>query len=146
MSTPLVLTRPAGRSASVRGPVRRAPRRPRQTAPAEREEFLRATVQSLAVAVVEVLTGSRACTSIARWIEPALYERIRTHAALRQDLARSVAPRGYVFTAGRPRVCPIGESVVEACVVVRGTRRHRAVAMRLEHARGRWQVTEFVSV
>ncbi|GAA4395166.1 Rv3235 family protein [Brevibacterium sp. R8603A2] len=146
MSTPLTITRPAGRSQAVRSPIHRAPQRRRPATPAEQAEFLRTTVQSLAVAVVEVLTGARASSSIARWIAPELQERIRTHAALRQDLARAVAPRGHVFTPGRPRLCMIGDSAVEACVVVRAARRHRAVAMRLEHMHGRWLVTEFVSV
>lgn len=146
MSTPLTLSRPAGRTPAVRTPVHREPRHAPAAAPADRAEFLRTTVQSLAVAVVEVLTGARSSGSVARWIAPELYERIRTHATLRQDLARAVAPRGRVFTAGTPRLCTISDTVVEASVVVRGTRRHRAVAMRLEHSRGRWHVTEFVSV
>ncbi|GAA4285141.1 hypothetical protein GCM10022261_26720 [Brevibacterium daeguense] len=145
MNTPLTLSRPSPRHEIVRTPPHREPSRPvrRQADPSE---LLVATVRSLAVAVVEVLNGVRPAGSVARWIAPALRERIRTHAALRQDLARAVAPRTSTFAAGTPRLCAISENVVEAAVVVRSARRHRAVAMRLEHERGRWLITQFVTV
>ncbi|GAA2008103.1 Rv3235 family protein [Brevibacterium samyangense] len=145
MTTPLVLTRPTPRTPGRSAPVTRTVVGPPAASDEEPDDFLIATVRSLATAIVEVMQGARAAASIARWVEPELLERLRTHAAIRGDLARSAPPLRTVQSTGTPRLCRVSPTVVEAAVVITTPRRSRGTGLRLEHVRGRWCVTGFVS-
>lgn len=109
-------------------------------------DLLRHLAPSLALAVTEVLFGLRAHTTIEKWVEPTLLERIRDHAAVRSALAarrgRTDAPLGIRSL----RLCPLSDSTVEAAAVVASRMRPRGVGMRFERHRERWRLTEFVSV
>ncbi len=90
-------------------------------------------------AMVEVLAGVRPPAQLARWTSPDVYaglqRRVRGHAA------------GPGRWTGRPavvrsvHVCQPADGVVEACAVLVGGERVRAVALRLEGVDGRWRVT-----
>ncbi|MFB9777838.1 Rv3235 family protein [Brevibacterium otitidis] len=142
-----------GSTTAAAAPTRgmRAPRSaaPQQTAgarPAEHDDdviaALEAAAASLSVAIIEIFSGTRAPSSVGRWVAPDLFERIRAHAAYRQKLTAAAPPRPAMLAAGKPRVCLISERVAEAAVVVNTGRRHRAVALRLEHIRNRWLLTQ----
>lgn len=103
---------------------------------------LQAAASSLSVAIIEIFGGTRAPSSVGKWVAPDLFERIREHAAYRQQLAKAAPPRPAMLSASTPRVCLVGPRVAEAAVVVSTGRRHRAVALRLEHIRNRWLVTQ----
>lgn len=149
----LTLTRPRPRAETAprQAPstVPAATRRPEpessRAAEAEQQdliEALQAAASSLSVAIIEIFGGTRAPSSVGKWVAPDLFERIRAHAAYRQQLAKAAPPRPAMLSAGNPRVCLVGPRVAEAAVVVNTGRRHRAVALRLEHIRNRWLVTQ----
>ncbi len=141
----LTLIRPAPRSAARAAKIA-APRTRDVPTPPVVDEELERTVVSLALAAVEVLHGKRASSTISRWFAPELYERIRQSAAKRAELSRSQPQRQISFAPGRPRVCRVTADIVEASVVIRSQRRHRAVSLRLETHRGRWRVTQLLTL
>lgn len=157
----LTLTRPRPRAATAPGqapsPVLAAARQPepetrraaepgtRRAAEPDPQDLvaaLQAAASSLSVAIIEIFGGTRAPSSVGKWVAPDLFERIREHAAYRQQLAKAAPPRPAMLSASTPRVCLVGPRVAEAAVVVSTGRRHRAVALRLEHIRNRWLVTQ----
>ncbi|MBD8021096.1 Rv3235 family protein [Brevibacterium gallinarum] len=157
----LTLTRPRPRAATAPGqapsPVPAATRSPvpetrraaepgtRRAAEPDQQDLvaaLQAAASSLSVAIIEIFGGTRAPSSVGKWVAPDLFERIREHAAYRQQLAKAAPPRPAMLSASTPRVCLVGPRVAEAAVVVSTGRRHRAVALRLEHIRNRWLVTQ----
>ncbi|MCT1658029.1 Rv3235 family protein [Brevibacterium luteolum] len=149
----LTLTRPRPRAATAPGqapsPVPAATRPPepetRRAAEPDQQDLvaaLQAAASSLSVAIIEIFGGTRAPSSVGKWVAPDLFERIRKHAAYRQQLAKAAPPRPAMLSASTPRVCLVGPRVAEAAVVVSTGRRHRAVALRLEHIRNRWLVTQ----
>lgn len=157
----LTLTRPRPRAATAPGqapsPVLTAARPPepetrraaepgtRRAAEPDQQDLvaaLQAAASSLSVAIIEIFGGTRAPSSVGKWVAPDLFERIREHAAYRQQLAKAAPPRPAMLSASTPRVCLVGPRVAEAAVVVSTGRRHRAVALRLEHIRNRWLVTQ----
>ncbi|WP_349828687.1 Rv3235 family protein [Brevibacterium litoralis] len=162
MTSAFVLTRPLARPAPARpavlGPGASAPGAPDPAAtgpvasaagsppPDDHDGFLETAVRSLVVALLQVRSGERAAASIARWVSPELLDRLRTHATLRQELARGAPPHDQSTRPGVPRLCHVDKGIVEASVVLRGARRARAAALRLEYGRGRWTVTRFLCV
>lgn len=146
MTQELTLRRPHREAAAQQRAHPLARRRAEPLPPEPADDDLQRTAASLALAAVEVLHGLRALRAIARWFEPALLERIRVSAELRAELNRTQAPQHLGFAPGRPRICRISEDIVEACVVIRTRRRHRAVALRLETHRGRWIVTQLLTL
>lgn len=142
-ASPLTLRRPRPRQASARTAViRQAPARQQA---AETTSVIAQTARSLAVAGVEVVCGLRAPATIARWVEPELYESMCRTAALRESL-RGAAPRVRLVSTGRARLCRIGTTIVEAAIVVGSVTRNRAVALRLEFRSDRWIMTQFVAM
>ena len=104
------------------------------------------TVKALAVAVVEVLHGTRSQQTIARWVTPELLEKIRRYAQTRRTLARATPAAAAHSPAAAPRLCYVTERIVEATVILRSAQRSRAVALRLEQHKHRWMVTELVTI
>ena len=118
-----------------------------------------AIVRSVAQAGLEVLGGTRPLQQMARWLDPASFERLALRANLvrGRDAADSAASRGRNRSgAGTPspdvrlhrqvrirsaRVCPVSEGVYEAAVVAQEQSRVRAVALRVELRRGLWKIT-----
>lgn len=99
-------------------------------------------VARLAQAVLEVEAAERPVTQLSRWVVPAIYRRLDRRQQLR---ARQLDPR-------RPRtrcpehvrsvhVCHPAPDVAEVSVVTAGAERCRALALRLEHRKGRWMCT-----
>jgi hypothetical protein len=96
------------------------------------QAWARRTVQ----AVVEVLSGVRPLAQLARWTSPDVY------AALQRRRAGAAQPRpGRRPVVRSVHVCEPADGVAEACAVVIGQGRARAVALRLEGLDGRWLVT-----
>jgi len=89
----------------------------------------------LGQAVLEVLSGGRPVTQLLRWTSAQVYAELAEHRAghsLRRESVRSV------------HVCEPADGVAEAALVVAGSERPRAVALRLEGLRGRWVCTAIV--
>ena len=95
----------------------------------------------LARTVIEVVSGERPSGQLARW----------TSRAVHADLSRRAAAAArHPAVMGRPpqcrrvrsvRVFAVSPTVVEACAVVSGAVRSRAVALRLEAVGDRWIAT-----
>lgn len=118
-----------------------------RTLSSEDRALLEQMVPALGTALVEVLVGLRPAHAVERWIEPALYGRIREHVAVRTSLTRYSGQTPETRALARShRLSPVSETVAEASVVVRTRNRARALAMRFERTRARWRLTEFLSV
>jgi hypothetical protein len=97
---------------------------------------------------LEVLYGSRDLAQIARWVTDDVYKamqakvdaRTRKLSLMSPDVRERIAHHFTLshVTIGNPR-----EGIIEACVVVRGTQRIRAAALRLEGYDHRWRATSF---
>ena len=97
---------------------------------------------------LEVLYGSRDLSQIARWVSEDVYKamqakvdaRTRKLSHMPPSLRSAVTQRFTLshVTIGNPR-----DGIVEACIVVRGTQRIRAAALRLEGIDRRWRATSF---
>lgn len=96
----------------------------------------------LAQAVLEVEAAERPVIQLGRWVAPEIYRRLDRRQQLQ---ARQLDPRRT-----RPRrpeqvrsvhVCQPTPDVAEVSVVTSGGTRCRALALRLEHRRGRWLCT-----
>ncbi|MGI8699254.1 MAG: Rv3235 family protein [Mycobacteriales bacterium] len=95
----------------------------------------------LVQAVVEVLSGDRPATQLARWTTAGVY----------YDLQRAAtrAARERAVFASRPRtdvvrslhVSEPADGVAEVCALIERDRRVRALALRIEGLDGRWQCT-----
>jgi hypothetical protein len=121
--------------------VRRGPARAPSTrgGGAERPEP-GAWVARLVQAVVEVLAGDRPLLQLMRWLDIAVYERLAEHVTNRAGRPPGARP-GPVRAVRSVHLCEPRAGVVEAAVVVGSGARVRAVAVRLEGARGRWRCT-----
>ncbi|MGW6174618.1 Rv3235 family protein [Arthrobacter sp. NPDC055138] len=126
------------------------PVRLRTTADPEAAAELRqvtATARSVAQACLEAVAGTRPVQQLARWLDPASYEKlvhradiVKTHQAkLRAGGAPLRLHRSAVVRSSR--VCRAAEGAYEASLVVADSRRVRAIALRLELVRGLWKVT-----
>jgi hypothetical protein len=87
-------------------------------------------------AVIEVLTGVRPLAQLLRWTSPDVYAGLQRRGAA---TVRPVSGRRAVVRS--VRLCEPADGVVEACAVVIGNGRARAVALRLEGLDGRWRMT-----
>ena len=109
-------------------------------------QLLESMSPALATALVEVLVGSRAATSIEKWVEVPLFERILEHVRVRESLSQRNPHTDRPRSTSVPRLCEVSDSVVEIALVVTTTRRPRALALRLTRRRSRWRLSDFVSI
>ena len=136
---------PAGTAAMAR-PV---PLRP-QGGPVEEDELqhVTATARSVAQACLEAVSGTRQVQQLARWLDPASYEKlvhrsniVRAHQAKLRSDGRAPLRLHRSAVVRSSRVCRDTPSAYEASLVVAEAGRVRAVALRLELVRGLWKVT-----
>lgn len=99
-----------------------------------------AWVARLVQAVVEVLAGDRPLLQLMRWLDLEVYEHLAEHITNRPGRTPGARP-GPVRAVRSVHLCEPRAGVVEAAVVVGSGARVRAVAVRLEGARGRWRCT-----
>jgi hypothetical protein len=99
-----------------------------------------AWVARLVQAVVEVLAGDRPLLQLMRWLDITVYEQLSEHVTKRAGRPSGARP-GPVRAVRSVHLCEPRAGVVEAAVVVGNGVRVRAVAVRLEGARGRWRCT-----
>lgn len=96
--------------------------------------------RSIALAVVETLTGQRYPTQLERWVTPDLYEAIERRVALaeRLDGPANRTPRAQALSS---RTCHVNEQIAETTHVIAQGQQVRAVAVRLEAHRRQWMAT-----
>lgn len=97
---------------------------------------------------LEVLYGSRDLAQIARWVTDDVYKAIQARVEARTRKLSLLPPAlrasiTHRFTLSNVKIGNPREGVVEACVVVHGTHRIRAAALRLEGYDHRWRTTSF---
>lgn len=92
----------------------------------------------LAQAVVEILAGRRPAAQVLRWVDPAVYERVRRSAEATAARGRG---GGVPVRVRRVRVGTSPDGPVEAVVVLDDGARCRSLALRLEPLDGRWLCT-----
>ena len=100
-------------------------------------------VDNLALGVVEVLGGVRDLEQLGRWMTEAVYKHLLRRsviAARGRSARRQPATRPKVRIAAR-RITVPADGVVEATVILTGSARTRAVAIRLEGIDRRWRAT-----
>lgn len=116
---------------------------------------------AVVLAAVEVLTGTRPITQLARWVTPEVLEALTTQLATTDrpaagqrhrtqssgraqrpgvDRGGRVAPTPRA-TVRRIKLSRLDDRTVEACVVLHDGVRVRAAAARLKVHRGHWRVT-----
>jgi hypothetical protein len=107
-----------------------------------------AMARSVAQACLEAVSGTRPVQQLARWLDPASYEKlvhradiVRAHQAQLRSDGRAPLRLHRSAVVRSSRVCRAADSAYEASLVVAETRRIRAVALRLEWSRGLWKVT-----
>jgi hypothetical protein len=96
---------------------------------------------TLAQAVVEVLAGDRPVGQLLRWTTAGIYANLSRRAALatrERTAVRAGRPRAVVR---RVHVSQPKDGVAEASAVLSDGPRTRAMALRLQHADGRWLCT-----
>ncbi|MFT4468354.1 Rv3235 family protein [Arthrobacter sulfonylureivorans] len=139
----------ADRPAGPRTAAQPVPLHPPADPEAEAEvRQVTATARSVAQACLEAVAGTRPVQQLARWLDPASYEKL-VH---RADIVKAHQAR-LRSTGGAPlrlhrstlvrssRICRAAEGAYEASLVVAEARRVRAIALRLELVRGLWKVT-----
>jgi hypothetical protein len=142
---PAEADRPSGpRAASP--PVRLHP-----PADPEAEAELRqvtATARSVAQACLEAVAGTRPVQQLARWLDPASYEKlvhradiVKAHQAKLRSGGGAPLRLHRSAVVRSSRICRAAEDAYEASLVVADARRVRAIALRLELVRGLWKVT-----
>lgn len=114
-----------------------SPRQTRRTDLPEPQEW----AARMALAVMEVLRGTRSLPQLMRWTSPDVYAAIGAQVmaagAGRADLrTRRRAP----VRIRRVRVCEPADGVAEAAVVLLDGTRTRAMALRLVGLDGRWRI------
>lgn len=97
---------------------------------------------------IEVLSGSRDLAQIARWVTDDVFASLQEQVnarILKMSLIPEEKHRKTVrnFTVTHVRVSEPREGIVEACLLVHGTKRMRAVALRLEGFDHRWRASSF---
>ncbi|QZN84722.1 Rv3235 family protein [Cellulomonas sp. C5510] len=111
----------------------------------------------VALAAVEVLSGTRPLAQLARWVTPEVYDTLARRAALTAPRSRvldPVAAPGDLAgrtespvrrpSVRRVRAVAVGQDALEASVVVAHAGRVRAVAVRLIRVAGRWRAAALV--
>ncbi|KAM9866101.1 hypothetical protein ACIFOC_01014 [Leucobacter aridicollis] len=99
-------------------------------------------IGAIAVFAFEAVEGSRQVAQLGRWITADVSDELREVRRLnveRRSLYRD--SRRIVPVVGRVRITSPARWVTEAAVVLLTPSRARAVAMRFEVIRGRWQAT-----
>lgn len=95
----------------------------------------------MARALIEAVAGERPVNQLTKWTtrEVLLQVTIRAAAARRHPAGKALSspPR----RVGSVRTCVVAPGIVEACAVVSGMTRARAIALRLEARDQRWIVT-----
>jgi hypothetical protein len=115
----------------------------RQATPASRLPDPTMLVENLATGVVEVLGGVRDLEQLGRWLSEGVYRHLlrRSIIAARGRAARGQAPARPFAHVGGTRITFPADNVVEATVLLHGSARTRAVAIRLEGLDARWRAT-----
>lgn len=99
----------------------------------------RAWVETMAQALVEVMSGARPAPQVIRWTTPEVYAVVARRNAVSGRRRTQVARRALVR---KVMICEPADGVVEACAVVVDHGRVRALAMRLTGVDRRWVVSE----
>lgn len=96
--------------------------------------------RSIALAVVETLSGQRYPTQLERWVTPDLYEAIERRVALaeRLDGPANRTPRAKALSS---RTCHVNDQVAETTHIITQGKQVRAVSVRLEARRRQWMAT-----
>ncbi|MGG5260796.1 Rv3235 family protein [Phycicoccus avicenniae] len=96
----------------------------------------------MALALLEVMTGTWPAPQVVRWTTPEVYAVIARRGTLvARRAAEGRAPRRAPLLVRRVRVCEPVDGVAEAAVVVQDGARVRAVALRLVGQDGKWRVS-----
>ena len=98
-------------------------------------------VERLARVIIEVVSAHRPATQLRRWTSTEVYATLsrRAACAARHPAVRAQPPMARQVLSVRG--CAVAPGVVEACAVVSGRTRARAIALRLEFKGGRWIAT-----
>ncbi len=102
---------------------------------------VRAWAARLGQALVEVLAGERPAAQLLRWTTPQVLDAVRAAAALAARRPPASRASGTRSTVRCVRVCVPAAGVAEVSLVVAGTDRVRALAIRLEAVAERWRCT-----
>jgi hypothetical protein len=115
-----------------------------ETRPTPRSELPcpRLMAAGLVQALLEVMSGRRSVQQLARYTTEDVY----TQLDCRMKALRALRRRRGIVSTGAARLISIrvgepSDGVAEVTAVVRRGERHRAVALRLEGADGRWRCT-----
>lgn len=95
----------------------------------------------LVQAIIEVLSGERPAQQLNRWLTPHVHAQVLAHSVATNQVGAQVRRTRTRRRVGSIRICSPADGVIEACVVLIGTRRARAMALRLEGLDGRWRCT-----
>lgn len=119
----------------------------RSITPGTERERATALIRAVAVAAVEVLAGARPAGQLSRWAEPEIVDRLHRRAVLlqrRRGLEPAEAPVHRVHQHSEvrsQRVCPVGDGIYEAALVICDDARSRAVVVRAERQEQAWRIT-----
>ncbi|MFB0833395.1 Rv3235 family protein [Arthrobacter halodurans] len=92
-------------------------------------------------AAFESMAGLRPVHQLARWLDPASFEKLQERVELTTAAHPAGTSRLYRNTAiRRTRVCRVAASTYEVSLVVADQTRVRAAALRIERRRGQWKV------
>jgi hypothetical protein len=97
---------------------------------------------------IEVISGTRDLSQIARWVTDDVFQSLQEQVNARTR-KMSLIPEEKQnktlrnFSVSNVRVSEPREGIVEACLLVHGTKRMRAVAIRLEGYDRRWRASSF---
>jgi hypothetical protein len=97
----------------------------------------------LALCVIEILAGARPLDQLGRWVSDSVYVQLlrRTVIASRSREVTGDDARRPRVRVGEPMINHLGETIVDAVVMIHQPARSRAVALRLERHRNRWRAT-----
>jgi hypothetical protein len=134
---------PSAGQTNASGPQQaRASGSPQTRMPSERAlPDAQAWAGTLAQAVVEVLAGDRPVAQLLRWTSARIYAEMSRRAALAARECTAVRCGRSRAVVRRVRVSHPVEGVAEASAIVSDGTRTRAMALRLQHADGRWLCT-----
>lgn len=115
---------------------------------AREAERVHRLVQSIGLAVVEVLDGIRPVQQLARWLDPEAYDKLairteliregREHQDCPSDTVRQIHHHPAVRTV---RVCRAVAGIYEASAVIAERYRARAIALRIERRGENWRIS-----
>ena len=98
-------------------------------------------VERLARVIIEVVSAHRPAAQLRAWTSPEVFSHLsrRAACAARHPAVRAQPPIARQVLSVRG--CAVAPGVVEACAVVSGRTRARAIALRLEFKGERWIAT-----